>query len=311
MKFSIIIPTYNEERDIAATLEALLGLDYPDREIIVVDNSSDRTPEIVEGYARQGVRLIHPGGGGPCEARNLGIREASGEVVVLLNADVRLPADFLRRLAYHYQNGADYVLVDAKVANREFLFPRYIHCASEVFYSRAVDCNFANMDWSEGFSCRREAALKAGLFPTGFPAPLCAGEDGFLGRGLRRIEAKKVIDLGLEAVYVVPASFQGYWRNRQERGAGSAQAHRFLDRWPWWKILLWNGLKTVKTLVWLTTVAPALWTCLQAVRHSDRGLKDLGPFFYAYAVEQLAALQGERQATFAIMKKERLRSELR
>ena len=71
MRFSIIIPTYNEERDIAATLEALLGLDYPDREILVVDDSSDRTPEIVGGYARQGVRLIHPGGGGRCEARNL------------------------------------------------------------------------------------------------------------------------------------------------------------------------------------------------------------------------------------------------
>jgi glycosyltransferase involved in cell wall biosynthesis len=47
MKFSIIIPTYNEERGIGATLEALLSLDYPDREIIVVDDSSDRTPEIV------------------------------------------------------------------------------------------------------------------------------------------------------------------------------------------------------------------------------------------------------------------------
>ena len=302
MRFSIIIPAHNEEMDIAATLEALLALDYPDREILVVDDSSDRTPETVGGYARQGVRLIHPGGGGRCEARNLGIREASGEVVVLLNADVRLPADFLRRLAYHYQNGADYVLVDAKVANRQFLFPRYVHCVSEVFYGRAVDCNFANMDWTEGFSCRRETALKAGLFPTGFPVPICAGEDGFFGRGLRRIGAKKVIDLSLEVAHVVPASFQEYWRNRQGRGAGSAQVHRFLDCWPWWKILLWNGLKTVKTLVWLTTVAPALWICLQAVRHSDRGLKDLGPFFYAYAVEQLAALQGEWQATFAIMK---------
>src|SRR5208337_3249476 len=53
MRFSIIIPTCNEERDIAATLEALLGLDYPDWEIVVLDDSSDRTPEIVGGYARQ------------------------------------------------------------------------------------------------------------------------------------------------------------------------------------------------------------------------------------------------------------------
>ena len=132
--------------------------------------------------------------------------------------------------------------------------------------------------------------------------PICAGEDGFFGRGLHRIGAKKVIDLSLEVTHVAPDSFREYWRNRQGRGAGSAQVHRFLDRWPWWKILLWNGLKTAKTLVWLITVAPALWTCLRAVRYSDRGLKDLGPFFYAYAVEQLAALLGEWRATFTIMK---------
>ena len=113
-------------------------------------------------------------------------------MVVILNADVLLPADFLRRLTYHYENGADYVLVDASVANRQFLFPRYVHCVSEIFYSRAVDCNFANMDWTEGFSCRRETALKAGLFPTGFPVPIGAGEDGFLagacaGSGLKKL----------------------------------------------------------------------------------------------------------------------------
>ena len=50
MKFSIIIPTYNEEGEIAATLEAILDVDYPDQEIIVVDDSTDRTPEIVRRY---------------------------------------------------------------------------------------------------------------------------------------------------------------------------------------------------------------------------------------------------------------------
>lgn len=305
MKFSIIIPTYNEAGDIAATLEALLGLDYGDKEIIVVDDSTDRTPEIVRRYADRGVRLIHPGGGGRCEARNIGIQEAAGEVVVLLNADVRLPADFLQRVAYHYQHGADYVLVAARVANRQDLFGRYVECVSDVFYAQASRRNYDNMEWTEGFSCRKEAALKAGLFPTGFPTPICAGEDGFFGQGLRAIEAKKAIDLSLQVEHVVPASFREFWRNRLGRGAGSAQVHRFLDRWPWWKIILWNTLKTAKTLLWIGTLAPALGVCLNAVRYSERGMADLLPFFYAYAVEQAAAHLGEWQATFGIMKRER------
>jgi len=305
MKFSIIIPTYNEADDIGDTLEALFGLDYADREIIVVDDSTDRTPEIVGRYADKGVRLIHPGGGGRCEARNIGIREAAGEVVVLLNADVRLPADFLKRLASHYRQGADYVLVDAQAANRQDLFARYVDCVSKVFYGRGANCNFDNMEWTEGFSCRKEAALKAGLFPTGFPVPICAGEDGFFGEGLRGIGAKKVIDLSLRVEHLVPASFREFWHNRQGRGTGSVQVHRFLDRWPFWKILLWNTLKTVRTVVWLATLAPALGTCLNAVRYSERGMSDLFPFFYAYAVEQVAAQWGEWQGTFAILKKER------
>lgn len=305
MKFSIIIPTYNEASDIAATLEALLGLDYADKEIIIVDDSTDGTPEIVRPYAGRGVRLIHPGGGGRCEARNIGIREAAGEVVVLLNADVRLPADFLQRVAYHYRQGADYVLVTAKVANHQDLFARYVDCVSQVFYGRAADRNFTNMEWTEGFSCRREVALKAGLFPTGFPVPICAGEDGFFGEGLRGLGARKVIDLSIQVEHVFPASIREFWRNRRGRGAGSAQVHRFLDRWPRWKILLWNSLKTAKTLVWLATLAPALGACMNAARYSERGLADLGPFFYAYTVEQLAAQWGEWQATWAIIQKER------
>jgi glycosyltransferase involved in cell wall biosynthesis len=305
MKFSIIIPTYNEEKDIAATLESLLALDYADKEILVVDDSADRTPEIVGRYAGQGVRLIHPGGGGRCEARNLGIGEAAGEVAVLLNADVFLPADFLRRLARHYEKGADYVLVEARVANRQFLFPRYIDCTSRVFYSRALKCNFDNMEWTEGFSCRRTAALEAGLFPTGFPVAICAGEDGFFGRGLRSRGARKVVDLNLRVAHVVPTSFREFWHNRKGRGAGAAQVHRYLDRWPWWKILGWNFLKTLKTLVWLATLAPALGACLEAVRFSEMGMRDLWPFFYAYAVEQLAAQLGQWQATFIMIRRER------
>lgn len=60
MKFSIVVPTYNEERDIASTLDRLVALDWSDYEVLVVDDSIDRTPDIVLTYADQGVRLIRP-----------------------------------------------------------------------------------------------------------------------------------------------------------------------------------------------------------------------------------------------------------
>ena len=57
---SVIIAAYNEERDIAAKLDNTLALDY-DRDLLEIvvasDCSSDRTDEIVRGYAERGVKL--------------------------------------------------------------------------------------------------------------------------------------------------------------------------------------------------------------------------------------------------------------
>jgi cellulose synthase/poly-beta-1,6-N-acetylglucosamine synthase-like glycosyltransferase len=58
---SIIIAAYNEEKNIAAKIENTLQLDYPKEKLDIIvfsDASSDRTDEIVESYADQGVRLI-------------------------------------------------------------------------------------------------------------------------------------------------------------------------------------------------------------------------------------------------------------
>lgn len=300
MKFSIIVPTYNEEKDIVDTLEALIALEYPKKEIIIVDDSTDSTPEIVKQYANHGVRLIHPGGGGRCEARNNGIMQATGDVVCILNADVRPRPDFLKRLAAHYERGADYILVASQVSNREDLFARYVGCAGEAAYTDP-----SQMEWTEGFSCRREVALQAGLFPIEFAVPICAGEDGFFGIGLRNFGAKKVVDFTIVVDHVAPASFAEYWRVRKGRGAGSTQVHRFLDKWSIPKILIWDILRATRTVVYLVTLIPALLVCSRAARHSERGYADLLPFLYAWTIEQLAFHIGEWQSAFHIMEKER------
>jgi uncharacterized protein (DUF2126 family) len=72
---SIVIPARNEVRDIAATLDTILAIDYEPKEILVVDDSTDETPDIVVRYAGRGVRLIHreQNRNGCCGARNLGM----------------------------------------------------------------------------------------------------------------------------------------------------------------------------------------------------------------------------------------------
>ncbi len=305
MKFSIIIPTYNEEADIAETLDALVQLTYGNKEILVIDDSTDRTPDIVHSYASKGVTLIRPKQrGGRCEARNLGIRTSDGEIIVILNADVRPRLDFLERLLSHYTKGYDYVLVGSKVSNTDSFLARYIGAITDMDY--AGDTSW--MEWTEGFSCRKDLALKAGLFPVGYPVPICAGEDGFFGENLRKLGAKRKLDLHIIVDHVAPGNLSEFWHIRKGRGRGGPQFRRFLHRWSFAKIVVWALLRIMKSTVIIFLVFPPVIINWRASRFSICGLRDLFPFIAAWFLELLAFHVGEWQSVSEIMNAENSRT---
>jgi glycosyltransferase involved in cell wall biosynthesis len=96
-RISIIVPARDEEANIAAALETLRAQDYPDVEILVVDDrSSDRTAEIVRAIvaADPRVRLLQvqalpPGWFGKPHALHVGAAEARGEWLLFVDADCR------------------------------------------------------------------------------------------------------------------------------------------------------------------------------------------------------------------------------
>jgi cellulose synthase/poly-beta-1,6-N-acetylglucosamine synthase-like glycosyltransferase len=99
---TITVPAYNEERAIAATLDALLAADYPAdrRQVLVVsDASTDRTDEIVRGYADRGVELLRMSvRGGKTTAENAAREHLRGEIVVNTDASVRIAPGALKPL---------------------------------------------------------------------------------------------------------------------------------------------------------------------------------------------------------------------
>jgi cellulose synthase/poly-beta-1,6-N-acetylglucosamine synthase-like glycosyltransferase len=101
-RISITVPAYNEEREIAATLESLLRLDYPAdrREVIVVsDASTDRTDEIVQAFSDRGVKLIRmERRTGKTAAENAAAVHLSGEIVVNTDASIRIGVNSLKPL---------------------------------------------------------------------------------------------------------------------------------------------------------------------------------------------------------------------
>ena len=98
-KSSVIVAAYNAGRTLKACLDSLQRLNYPDYEVIVVDDgSADSTAQIASAYPS--VRLIrHTQNLGLSTARNTGIAAAKGEIVAFTDADCRADEDWLRYLA--------------------------------------------------------------------------------------------------------------------------------------------------------------------------------------------------------------------
>ena len=105
---TITIPVHNEERRIASCLDAIIALDYPvdRRQILVIsDGSTDRTEEIVRGYANAGVELhVMRERRGKSAAENAGGGLARGDIVVNIDASVRVPAPGLKNLVRAFQD---------------------------------------------------------------------------------------------------------------------------------------------------------------------------------------------------------------
>lgn len=86
--FTVVIPLYNKEREIEATLRSVLAQNRQPEEIVVVDDgSTDRSAEVVRRIGSPLVRLIQQPNAGVSAARNRGIAEARSSHIALLDGD--------------------------------------------------------------------------------------------------------------------------------------------------------------------------------------------------------------------------------
>ena len=84
---SIIIPYYNGERFIIETLDSLLSQDYPDLEIIIVnDGSSESSLRVLDAY-KDRITILHQKNKGIAAARNTGITHAHGSIIGMIDQD--------------------------------------------------------------------------------------------------------------------------------------------------------------------------------------------------------------------------------
>lgn len=102
---TVAIPARNETDDLEACLQSLIASDYPKLEILVLDDCSQnrRTPEIIRGYAHDGVRFIagHEADEGwlpKNQAYERLVEESNGELIMFCGVDARFKPESLRLL---------------------------------------------------------------------------------------------------------------------------------------------------------------------------------------------------------------------
>ncbi|WP_165419279.1 glycosyltransferase family 2 protein [Corallincola spongiicola] len=112
---SVIIPAYNRDAYIAHTVESVLNQSLTDLELIVVDDgSTDRTREVLDSYTDSRLTILeHPGGinKGQAAAINVGLKQASGEYLAILDSDDYWAPEKLETLVTYLQDNPEYGLV--------------------------------------------------------------------------------------------------------------------------------------------------------------------------------------------------------
>jgi len=102
--FSVIIPAYNEEKTIAATLRSIIRQNFPPNQyevILVNNNSTDRTKEIAQKFP---IKIVDEKRQGYVHALRKGCQEAKGKILVFTDADTIVPANWLKKYQEAYRN---------------------------------------------------------------------------------------------------------------------------------------------------------------------------------------------------------------
>lgn len=120
MKFTIIIPCYNVQEYIFSTIQSVINQTYRDLEIILVnDGSTDKTIDILNEYKNQDerIKLIDKSNGGVSSARNMGIKNATGEYLFFLDGDDVVAPELFQKIynIITYDKNIDFISFGYKI----------------------------------------------------------------------------------------------------------------------------------------------------------------------------------------------------
>ncbi len=269
---SVLIPAYCEEKVIRATVEGALRIDYPNYEVVVVDDGSrDGTVAAVMPYVEAGrVRLVRKTvNEGKAMALNDALACLNGEIVLTVDADAVVDPRILRHIVPHFSSArVAAVTGNPRVFNRRTLLSKIqlIEFTSIVGLLRRAQRVWGRIQTVSGVVV---AFRKAALFDVGLFDPSMATEDIDMSWRLQ----KRFWDIRYEPRALVwmqvPETLRALWNQRRRWAKGLGQVirrhggillhKRNLRFWPvaYEAILsiLWSFCFVILTSLWIASYA--------------------------------------------------------
>ena len=267
---TVLIPAFNEENNIEGVLENTCRLNYPNYEIVVIDDASnDRTAELVMKFVREGsVRLISKKANqGKAMALNDAIPCTKGELLLIIDADASPDPDILRYMVPHFNYPrVAAVTGNPRVVNRKSFLGKLqaIEFSSIISIQRRAQRVWGRIMTMSGVvgAFRKTALLDVGLY-----SPEMATEDIDVTWKLQlrhydiRYEARAVVWMR------VPRSFKGLWNQRKRWALGQSQViRRYGSRLFDWKnrrlwvvmlesclSIIWANIFVILTVIWIVS----------------------------------------------------------
>ncbi|CAL9486807.1 Undecaprenyl-phosphate 4-deoxy-4-formamido-L-arabinose transferase [Streptomyces sp. enrichment culture] len=221
---SVIVPAYNEKECIANTLNSLARSTHPIEIIVVDDGSTDGTADIAESLGLPNVRVIRQANAGKPAALNNGVRNASYDIVVMMDGDTVFEPHTVRQLVQPFaDSGVGAVAGNAKVGNRDTVIGAWQHIEYVMGFNldRRMYDLLRCMPTIPGAigAFRREAVLDVG----GMSEDTLA-EDTDITIALHRAGWRVVYQEHARAWTEAPCSLKQLWSQRYRWSYGTMQA---------------------------------------------------------------------------------------
>lgn len=233
MKFSILVPAYNEAQSITPCLNSLIAISG-NKEIIVIDDAStDRTTQIVQGFFDKDIILVkREKNGGRAAALNSGLKRATGDIVVTTDADAVAPSDWLQRFEFYFRQ-KDVVAVGGayEASNTDKRLAHATSILDQIMNGLLKKSIVPNKLSGVNSAIRRDILLDIG----GFREDSWWSEDSELGWKLKRI-GRVIYDPHNRVSTLYPDAWAGIWKRKF--CWGYAMGLKFKEKIPW-NIKLW------------------------------------------------------------------------